>query len=84
MGEQCRLLAVRTMIVPQSWRSGGFSQCAVPRLVAGMGFSAGFLVVTLCSHARPSNNSLQPTRLACGRLNRAWPAGLRENEWAVA
>jgi hypothetical protein len=30
------------------------------------------------------NNSLQLTRLACGELERALPAELCENEWAVA
>ena len=30
------------------------------------------------------NNSLQLTRLACGKLERDLPAGMRENEWAVA
>jgi hypothetical protein len=32
----------------------------------------------------PANNSLQLTRLACGKLRRSWPAKLRENEWPVA
>ena len=32
----------------------------------------------------PPNNSLQLTRLACGKLAGALPARLRENEWAVA
>jgi len=30
------------------------------------------------------NNSLQLTRLACGKLERDLPARLRENRWAVA
>jgi len=30
------------------------------------------------------NNSLQLTRLACGKLERDLPAELRENGWAVA
>jgi hypothetical protein len=30
------------------------------------------------------NNSLQLTRLACGKLERALPVRLRENEWTVA
>ena len=30
------------------------------------------------------NNSLQLTRLACGKLERDLPAKLRENEWLVA
>ena len=30
------------------------------------------------------NNSLQLTRLACGKLELHLPAGLRENEWADA
>ena len=29
---------------------------------------------------KPPNNSLQLTRLACGKLERAWPARKRENE----
>jgi len=33
---------------------------------------------------RPPNNSLQLTRLACGRLERDLPAELRENGWTVA
>jgi len=32
----------------------------------------------------PPNNSLQLTRLACGKAGRALPAIMRENEWAVA
>ena len=30
------------------------------------------------------NNSLQLTRLACGKLERDLPAGMRENGWALA
>jgi hypothetical protein len=30
------------------------------------------------------NNSLQLTRLACGKLESDLPAGMRENEWTVA
>ena len=30
------------------------------------------------------NNSLQLTRLACRKVERALPAGLRANWWAVA
>ncbi len=30
------------------------------------------------------NTSLQLTRLACGKLDGAWPVEMRENEWAVA
>jgi hypothetical protein len=33
---------------------------------------------------RRHNNSLQLTRLACGKLERDLPAKLHENEWGVA
>jgi len=33
---------------------------------------------------QPANNSLQLTRLACGKSERALPARMRENERAVA
>jgi len=32
----------------------------------------------------PPNNSLQLTRLACGKMERDLPARLRENGWTVA
>jgi hypothetical protein len=32
----------------------------------------------------PPNNSLQLTRLACGKLERDLPAGMRENRRCVA
>jgi hypothetical protein len=32
----------------------------------------------------PPNNSLQLTRLACGKGERALPAKMRENGWSVA
>jgi hypothetical protein len=48
------------------------------------GVAAGLLVAeihffpSLPTHGRP-NNSLQLTRLACGKLDGDWPAKLREN-----
>jgi len=36
------------------------------------------------NHKRTPNNSLQLTRLACGKLERDLPARMRENEGAVA
>jgi len=42
------------------------------------------LVKTTMNKIGPPNNSLQLTRLACGKLERDLPAELRENGWSVA
>jgi len=44
----------------------------------------GFPKMSRHSQWKPPNNSLQLTRLACGKLERDLPAKLRENEWPVA
>jgi hypothetical protein len=57
-----------------------------PRVRPASGLStATALEATHAGHRlAPANNSLQLTRLACGKLERDLPAGMRENEGGVA